>query len=68
MKRGLRANAGTHDDWAGILIEGQDKEPPLNLKDYEIVDVINIYSENEKGERINCWTNPKYIKLEENYL
>ena len=54
MKRGLRAEAGMYDDWAGIPIEEQDKEPALNLEDYEIVDVINIFAENEKGERIVC--------------
>lgn len=63
MKRGLRANAGLYDDWAGVPIEGQDKEPTLNLKDYEIVDVINIYMESDKGEIINCWNNPKYENM-----
>lgn len=64
MKRGLRANAGLYDNWAGIPIEGQDEEPALNLEDYEIVEVINIYTENEKGEQSICWTNPKYEKGE----
>lgn len=64
MKRGLRANAELYDDWAGIPIEGQDKEPTLDLKDYEIVDVINIYIENEKGEQNICWANSKYEKRE----
>lgn len=64
MKRGLRANAGLYDDWAGVPIEGQDEEPALDLKDYEIVDVINLYTENEKGERNIYWTNPKYEKRE----
>jgi hypothetical protein len=50
MRRGQRAKAGMYDDWAGIPIEGQDEEPALNLEDYEIVEVINIYTENEKGE------------------
>lgn len=59
-----RANARLYDDWACVPIEGKSKEPTLNLKDYEIVDVINIYIENEKGEQNICWTNPKYEKRE----
>jgi hypothetical protein len=65
MERGLRAKADMYDDWANVPIEGEDKEPILDLKNYEIVDVINLFGENEKGERTIYWTNPKYIKSEE---
>ena len=62
MKRGLRAKAGMYDDWANVQIEGEDKDSTFDLKDYEIVDVINIFAENEAGEKIICWENPKYKK------